>query len=171
MSFREGQTATNPKTGQQLVFKGGQWVSASANGSGKAPPSRAASLDALSRQLEMTRGLYKKNFEGVGLRSIGEYLPTPTAGEFNSAAAGLSDQALSAFRVPGVGSQSDRELASFVAANQPSNWDTDKAVEQKLRNIEGRLVAQRRAAGLPDIAPPLNPAKRLRYNPETGEIE
>ena len=26
--YREGQTATNPKTGQKLVFQGGQWVSA-----------------------------------------------------------------------------------------------------------------------------------------------
>lgn len=26
--YREGQTATNPKTGQTVVFKGGQWVSA-----------------------------------------------------------------------------------------------------------------------------------------------
>jgi hypothetical protein len=30
MSYREGQTATNPKTGQKVVFKNGQWVSAQA---------------------------------------------------------------------------------------------------------------------------------------------
>lgn len=30
--FREGQTATNPKTGQKVVYKGGQWVNYSAPG-------------------------------------------------------------------------------------------------------------------------------------------
>jgi hypothetical protein len=24
--YRDGQTATNPKTGEKMVFKGGQWV-------------------------------------------------------------------------------------------------------------------------------------------------
>jgi hypothetical protein len=33
MPYREGQTASNPKTGQTIVFRGGQWVSA---GSGRA---------------------------------------------------------------------------------------------------------------------------------------
>jgi hypothetical protein len=28
MPYREGQTASNPKTGQTIVFRGGQWVSA-----------------------------------------------------------------------------------------------------------------------------------------------
>lgn len=31
-NYREGQTATNPKTGQTIVYRGGQWVSASAPG-------------------------------------------------------------------------------------------------------------------------------------------
>lgn len=30
--YREGQTATNPKTGQTIVYRNGQWVSASAPG-------------------------------------------------------------------------------------------------------------------------------------------
>lgn len=30
MAYREGQTATNPKTGQRVIFKGGQWISAGA---------------------------------------------------------------------------------------------------------------------------------------------
>ena len=28
MEYREGQTATNPKTGQKIVYQGGFWVSA-----------------------------------------------------------------------------------------------------------------------------------------------
>jgi hypothetical protein len=116
---------------------------------------RVPALDALSRQLQKTRELYEKNFKGVGPRSVLEYLPSQATSDFNSAAAGLSDQALSAFRVPGVGSQSDRELQSFVAANQPSNSDFDSGIERKLSNIEGRLVPQRRSLGLPDYAPPL----------------
>ena len=119
-------------------------------------PQRKAALDALSRQIQMVRGLYNKNFKGVGPGSLLEYLPTQSTKEFNSAAAGLSDQAQNAFRTPGIGSQSDRELAAFIAANQPSSSDFDSANEQKIKNIEGRLIPQRRALGLPDQAPPLN---------------
>jgi hypothetical protein len=34
MPYREGQTATNPQTGHTVVFRGGQWVSASPQGGG-----------------------------------------------------------------------------------------------------------------------------------------
>jgi hypothetical protein len=34
MPYREGQTATNPQTGQTIVFRGGQWVSAGAKKTG-----------------------------------------------------------------------------------------------------------------------------------------
>ncbi len=122
-------------------------------------PQRKAALDALSRQLATTRNLYNKDFKGAGIGSVMEYLPTQASSRFNSAAAGLSDQSQAAFRVPGVGAQSDKELQSFISANQPSSWDMDGAAEQKLSNIEGRLIAQRRALGLPDNAPPLYPAK------------
>lgn len=163
--YREGQTATNPNTGQKLVYHNGQWTNA-----GSVPPkpkpqtavqdqatkAKIAALDALSRQLQTTRGIYNRDFKGQGIGSLMEYLPSQEASRFNSAAAGLSDQALGAFRVPGSGSQSDRELEAFVQANQPSNWDRDAGVEQKLGNIEGRLIPMRRAYGLPDQAAPLN---------------
>lgn len=118
-------------------------------------PQRKAALDAIARQLQRTRELYNKNLRGVGPGSIMEFLPTATNQQFNSAAAGLSDQAQNAFRTPGVGSQSDRELAAFIAANQPSASDFDKTIEQKFGNIEGRLIPQRRALGLPDWPAPL----------------
>lgn len=37
MPYREGQTATNPKTGQTVVFRGGNWVNATAAGAPGAP--------------------------------------------------------------------------------------------------------------------------------------
>lgn len=118
-------------------------------------PQRVAALDALSRQLQDVDQQYQKNLRGFGPGSLLEYLPTPAMTSFNSAASGLSDQAQAAFRTPGIGSQSDRELAAFIAANQPSNTDNDSTIEQKIKNIRGRLVPQRRALGLPDQAPPL----------------
>ncbi len=119
-------------------------------------PQRKAAMDALSRQLQMARGLYDKNLKGVGPGSLLEFLPTPQTRAFNSAAAGLSDQAQNVFRTPGLGSQSDKELAAFIAANQPSASNFDSEIEQKFKNIEGRLIPQRRALGLPDYAPPIN---------------
>lgn len=116
---------------------------------------KSAALDALSRQWQDVRGQYDQNFAGRGISSLAEYLPLPRNSQFNSAAAGLSEQALSAFRTPGVGSQSDKELEAFVRANQPSNADSDEAIVQKLKNIENRMVTQRRMLGMPDRAPPM----------------
>lgn len=133
---------------------------------------KVSALDSLSRQLEDVRGLYNKNFKGGNaITSLMEFLPTPAAQQFNSAAAGLSDQALAAFRVPGVGSQSDAELRSFIMANQPKNTDYDAAIEQKIKNIEGRLLARRRALGLPDRAPPLTGGKPKANSNDGWKVE
>lgn len=132
-----------------------------------APPEKIAALNALSRQLQQTQGLYNRDFKGGNaISSLIEFLPTPSAQRFNSAAAGLSDQALAAFRTPGVGSQSDAELRAFVMANQPKNTDYDPAIEQKFQNIRNRLVERRRAYGLPDEAPPLSAKPKGKSAPK-----
>lgn len=46
MPYREGQTASNPQTGQTIVFRGGQWVSASPQGSIGGPPRKLSATDA-----------------------------------------------------------------------------------------------------------------------------
>jgi len=112
-------------------------------------PIAIGNITALSQQFNDVANQYRRNFKGKGpVKSAMEYLDVPAASKFNAAAAGLSEQFMSAFRVPGMGTQSDRELAAFIDANQPSAYDTDEAVEQKLKNIERRIVARRQALGL-----------------------
>ncbi len=160
--FREGQTATNPKTGQKIVFKGGQWVSAGGAmpaagggmfGGGRAPTAaqaaaasaRQQNLTALAAKYAEVKGMYDKNLKGVGPGSLLEYLPLPANKAFDSAAAGMSDLAMAAFRVPGVGAQSDADQRNFMRANEPHAADQDQQIEAKLGNIRNRI----KAAGVP----------------------
>lgn len=113
---------------------------------------KSANLDALVNQINRVQQLYDVNLKGSGLGSISEYLPTPTNSQFNSAAAGLAEQGLAAFRVPGVGSQSDTELRQFVEANRPQNTDFDLSIEEKLRQLRSRTDATREAMGLDPAA-------------------
>ncbi|KKW92690.1 hypothetical protein [Sphingobium chungbukense] len=112
---------------------------------------RANGLDALASQVDRVYDLYQQNVRGGWPNSISGRVPStlrPENSQFESAGAGLSDQALAAFRVPGVGAQSDRELESFIAANQPLPTDSDLAIEEKLSNIRRRVDAQRNALGM-----------------------
>jgi hypothetical protein len=115
----------------------------------QARTTRSAAMDALARQIDRVQDLYSTNFANQGIATPLEYLPTPTHQQFNSAAAAIGDQALGLFRVPGVGQQSDRELAAFVAANQPTANDSDLAITEKLNNLRNRINAARQATGLP----------------------
>lgn len=127
-----------------------------ASPNGKAPDAKTlakiANLDALVGQINRVEELYRENIapepSGV-LSSIGDYLPTPENRQFDSAAAGLAEQGLAAFRVPGVGAQSDTELRQFVQANKPSASDYDVSIEEKLRQLRARVEATRSSMGLP----------------------
>ena len=110
-----------------------------------------ATLDSIVGQVNRVQELYQRGirdetfWNGFGaLDAIG-----PSAGRFDSAGQGLADQGLAAFRVPGVGSQSDLEAAQFAAANTPQSGDWDQRIEEKLSNIRRRVDANRKALGLP----------------------
>lgn len=112
---------------------------------------KLANLRALENQIARTRQLYNQNIapEPLGpLSSAMDYLPTPGNKQFDSAGASLGDIGLAAFRVPGVGAQSDAELRAFVEANRPSSRDLDKQIEEKLRNLENRLAETYKAYGV-----------------------
>lgn len=114
--------------------------------------SKMAAMDSLVGQIERVDELYRNGFkdEALGvISSLGEFLPTDAAAQLNAAGAGLAEQGLAAFRVPGVGAQSDTELRQFVEANRPSSWDRDVAIEEKLRQLRARVDATRSAMGLP----------------------
>lgn len=139
---------------------------------------RAENLKALQSQIDRVRSLYTQNLRGGAPNGLNRFIPNlirPDLGQFDTAGAGLAEQALGAFRVPGVGSQSDAELRAFVEANRPLQTDSDLEIEEKLANIQRRLDAanaglgigtpakdDRRPAiaaigGIPNVAPPAGP--------------
>lgn len=127
-------------------------ASVSEQGGGSKEAARSANLDSLVTQINRVQELYNSNLrdEAIPLLSaLGDYLPTEGNKQFDTAAAGLAEQGLAAFRVPGVGAQSDTELRQFVDANKPSAKDFDASIEEKLRQLRIRVDANREAMGLP----------------------
>lgn len=111
---------------------------------------RMANLTALQNQLKTVRGLWEKSLKGGFPNAISGRIPDAIReenGAFESAAAGLGEIGLAAFRVPGVGSQSDAELRQFINANTPLPSDSDAKIEQKLGNLQNRLDSTLQAMG------------------------
>lgn len=116
---------------------------------GAADTQKLANLRALERQIAEVRGLYDKSLKGGNpLQALGEYLPFAENRAFDSAGKALAETGFGAFRVPGVGSQSDAEGARFVEAYAPSASDQDSVIEQKLTNLENRLRDTYREMGI-----------------------
>lgn len=112
---------------------------------------RKPKLDAIVGQINRVQELYDANLrdEAIPLLSaLSEFLPTESNRQFDAAAAGLAEQGLAAFRVPGVGAQSDAELRQFVAANKPAASNYDATVEEKLRQLRARVDSERDALGM-----------------------
>lgn len=126
--YREGQTATNPKTGQKVVFKGGQWVNAggAAKPIGRLTPQEEGALrDArdsanmfadVTAQAERFGELNRKTPTGPiykipGAKEIGSFFD-PNISRMDALTARMAP----AQRVPGSGTTSDRDLALFMQA-------------------------------------------------------
>lgn len=123
-----------------------------ANANDAKAASRSANLDSLVTQINRVQSLYNQNLRDEAvplLSSLSEFLPTEDNRQFDASAAGLAEQGLAAFRVPGVGAQSDTELRQFVQANKPSASDYDSTIEEKLLQLRNRVDANRKALGLP----------------------
>jgi len=113
---------------------------------------RLANLRALKENIARVRQLYAENLKGGLPNQFTALVPdfiNPRLGQFDSAGAGLGETGLAAFRVPGVGAQSDTELRAFIDANRPESTDSDLKIEEKLRNLETRLNATLEALGQP----------------------
>lgn len=113
---------------------------------------RAAKLRQLAEQIDRVEQLFEDNLEGGWSNKISGNVPAlirPENEQFTAAAAAMAEQGLSAFRVPGVGSQSDAELRQFVEANRPLPTDTDLAIEEKLRAVRGRIASELQALDEP----------------------
>lgn len=113
---------------------------------------RLANLRALQNNIARVRELYQKNLRGGAPNQLTAVVPdflNPALGQFDSAGAGLGETGLAAFRVPGVGAQSDAELRAFIDANRPQSTDSDLKIEEKLRNLENRLNSTLESMGQP----------------------
>lgn len=113
---------------------------------------KAANLESLTKQINRVQSLFNSSQDKNTIPLLGsltEYLPTQANAQFDSAGAGLAEQGLAAFRVPGVGSQSDTELRQFIEANKPSSWSMDSANKERLRTLRNRVDETRKSLGLP----------------------
>lgn len=125
---------------------------------------RLGNLRAMENQIKRVRELYSKGPGATkGVAGLADYLPLPANKQFDTAGASLGELGLAAFRVPGVGSQSDAELRAFVEANRPSSSDYDNQITEKIRNLENRLGEAYKAYGVQ-----YKPAKAPPRKPKTG---
>lgn len=115
-------------------------------------PLKLSQFRALEQQIARVEELFRAGpGSTTGVRGLKDFVPDALSdanAAFNSAAAGLGEVGLAAFRVPGVGSQSDAELRQFVAANTPRAGDRDAAILEKLGNLKRRLAATKQELGI-----------------------
>ncbi len=158
--IQEGQTATNPKTGAKIVFKGGQWRNAPVDPSAPAPAPKLSAAESkaqvalsgklrgamsVERQLREIRKLYDKNFKGVGPGSLMEYLPTQQRKQFDAASNGMRPLLKPLVRDPGEGAFTDADQA-LLDSLIPDGGRMDSENEQRFKNIEGMIGDVRRNA-------------------------
>lgn len=112
---------------------------------------RGANLDSIIGQVNRVQDLYNTGIRDETLGNAFGLLDSvgPEAGKFDAAGQAIADQGLAAFRVPGIGAQSDMEARQFALANTPQSGNWDAAIEEKLRTMRARVDANRKAMGLP----------------------
>jgi hypothetical protein len=178
MEFREGQTATNPKTGQKVVFQGGQWRSA---GAGAGQPSVGAAMTA-NRRAEMKDSLtsldqfdadlshlekqYDTHFRNQGIGAVREYLPgfiSETNQDYDAAGQRLLPLVAKALGFTAKQMDTPAELAR-LEKYVPKASDRDQTAFNKLKNLRGMLKRQR--ANLEgQLGVPSAPQQRQRPKP------
>ncbi|MES2781905.1 MAG: hypothetical protein V4657_03850 [Pseudomonadota bacterium] len=112
--------------------------------------SKEGAYKSVIQQIDRLYQLYNDGIGSTeGVAGLMDYLPTESNAMFDTAGAALGDQGNAAFKVPGMGAQSDADAARFVAANQPQASDRDGAALEKLRALRQRLENNMDSAGLP----------------------
>jgi hypothetical protein len=126
----EGQTATNPATGQKIVYRGGKWFPLNADGSGGPAPvaklsaqeqAQLADLRNSANQMREMAG-QAQQFDTLNRQAgTGPIYKIPGVSEvaslFNPEVAqmdALTSRMAPQQRVPGSGTTSDRDLALFL---------------------------------------------------------
>lgn len=155
MPYREGQTATNPQTGQTIVFRGGQWVSAAPQG-GMGGPTRKLSAsdtdflrdqrDAANKAAAAVRAT--DAFMSINrTKGTGELRGAPIIGPIlNSFSAphqemeGLTEGMIPGMKVPGSGTFTDADMISArkavpnVATLGPANQGRANFLRQNAKD-------------------------------------
>lgn len=164
--FVEGQTATNPQTGQRIVWQRGRWYPVGANGQAQGaaparPGGRRSARDEMAineareqangamqqlPQLQRFRDLNARqgtggamNLPGIGVaaRVLGRL--DPEIQQMEAITANLAPQQ----RIPGSGTTSDRDLALFMQSvpGITQSRETNNALTE-----QGMVEAHRRRA-------------------------
>jgi hypothetical protein len=123
----------------------------------KVDPKSGAYL-ALQTQIDRVNELYLNSIKGGAPNVLNSVIPDFLQSDkeaFDTAAQGLVNPFMAAFKVPGQGSQSDTELKQFLQANTPQQGDSDAAIEEKIRNIQTRLDAEKPPEGVGRSARPV----------------
>lgn len=108
------------------------------------------SLDAIVSQInDVTRRFGKGAGATTGLQGLTDYLPNSQNRSFDASADLLEEIATSAFKVPGMGAQSDADAARLARAYKPSRTNLDDATRTTLDGLRRRVDFAREAAGLP----------------------
>jgi hypothetical protein len=166
-TFFEGQTATNPQTGQKIVFSKGRWHPVGAGGAMPgarpagtprlAPQEQKALADARSAASQFTsiadqatqfadinRGvatgpLYGVPVLGGAFEAAGEAL-NPKLAQLNALEARMAPQQ----REPGSGTPSDRDLALFLKAvpNTDRMGPANGLIAQDMKRMADKKVAR-----------------------------
>lgn len=166
--YQEGQTATNPKTGQRIVYRGGYWVSA--DGASGVPAKMVPDVDqqALDRARQEAEAArfqsraaqqflqYNRETGTGGLRNTqiglpwggGNIIDVPAIMRQNSpnwgAMEGLTAAAAPRNRVPGSGATSDFETRMMIAGfpSVDKRGDANSLIASRLANEDARARAR-----------------------------
>lgn len=126
-----------------------------------------ATLETIVPRLNRAQQLYQQDVapETAGnMFGLADLFSTPTTGRFDTVGEQISDLGLAAFRVPGVGAQSDFEAKAFAAANKPNTSNWDSSIEEKFTNMRTRVDNNRRALGM-------QPAEWAGYGPDNPNLQ
>ncbi len=120
-------------------------------------------------QLNDVERQYKEGFTSPNFGDrLMEFLPwTDKAKSFNAAAKGITLLGRQAFRVPGSGADSDRELQTLLDAVQPSAGEFDAANVQKFRQLR-RMVGDMEREYAPIAGVPVQPVPPSQFFPAPG---
>jgi len=114
----------------------------------QAQTDRVSRLMQLASQVGRTQYLYNTGIGTTkGLSGIWDYAPTDANARFDVAGNQIAQQGLAAFKVPGMGTVSDRDSVMFDRANLPTAATRDAAVEEQLRSIKNRVNEEMKALG------------------------